>query len=67
MSALSLNDTYDYAYLNDMNEYNSISEQLYRKKKDNLEVDKRVERKDKEEKKSMETKKMFGNLLNIYC
>ena len=33
MSALSLNNTYDYAYLNDMNEYNSISEQLYRKKK----------------------------------
>lgn len=62
MSALSLNDTYDYAYPNDMNEYNSISEQLYRKKKDNLEVDRRVERKDKEEKKSMETKKMFGNL-----
>ena len=34
MSALSLNDTYDYTYLNDMNECNSISEQLYRKKKD---------------------------------
>ena len=62
MSALSLNDTYDYAYQNDMNEYNSISEQLYRKKKDNLEVDRRVEKKDKEEKKSMETKKMFRNL-----
>lgn len=62
MSALSLNDTYDYTHLNDMNECNSISEQLYRKKKDNLEVNRRVERKDKEEKKSMETKKMFGNL-----
>lgn len=35
---------------------------MYRKKKDNLEVNRRVERKDKEEKKSMETKKMFGNL-----
>lgn len=62
MSALSLNDTYDYTHLNDMNECNSISEQLYRKKKYNLEVNRRVERKDKEEKKSMETKKMFGNL-----
>lgn len=62
MSALTLNDTYDYTYPNDMNEYNSISEQLYKKKKDNLEVDRRVERKDKEEKKSMEMKKMFGNL-----
>ena len=49
MSALSLNDIYDYTHLNDMNECNSISEQLYRKKKDNLEVDRRVERKDKEE------------------
>lgn len=79
MSALSLNDTYDYTHLNDMNECNSISEQLYRKKKDNLEInriqekvnlikevidkdDRRVKRKDKEEKKFMETKKMFGNL-----
>ena len=80
MSALSLNDTYDYTHLNDMNECNSISEQLYRKKKDNLEINKiqervnliketidkkdnlEIERKDKEEKKSMETKKMFGNL-----
>lgn len=62
MSALTLNDTYNYIYPNDMNEYNSISEQLYRKKKDNLEVDRRVERKDKEEKKSMEMKKIFGNL-----
>lgn len=62
MSALTLNDTYDYTYPNDMNEYNSISEQLYRKKKDNLEVDRRVERKEKKEKESMEMKKMFGNL-----
>ena len=50
MSALTLNDTQDYTYQNDMNKYNFISEQLYRKKKDNLEVDRRVERKDKEEK-----------------
>ena len=34
MSALTLNDTYDYIYSNDMNKYNFISEQLYRKKKE---------------------------------
>lgn len=44
MSALSLNDTYDYTHLNDMNECNSISEQLYRKKKDNLEINRIQER-----------------------
>lgn len=63
MSALSLNDTYDYTRfrLSDTNKYNSISEQLYREKKDSLEAD-RIERIDKRRKKSMETKKMFGNL-----
>lgn len=44
MSALSLNDTYDYTHLNDMNECNSISEQLYKKKKDNLEINRIQER-----------------------
>lgn len=63
MSALSLNDTYDYTRfrLSDTNKYNSISEQLYREKKDSLEAD-RIERIDNRRKKSMETKKMFGNL-----
>lgn len=43
----------------------SISEELYREKKNELELNKikkRIERKEKEEKKSMNMKKMFGNL-----
>lgn len=43
----------------------SISEELYREKKNELELNKikkKIERKEKKEKKSMEMKKMFGNL-----
>ena len=56
---------------NTYNGYGSISEELYRERiskelykeeKDNLELNKIKERIEKKEKKSMETKKMFGNL-----
>lgn len=47
------------------NGYGSISEELYREKKNELELNKikkKIERKEKKEKESMEMKKMFGNL-----
>lgn len=47
------------------NGYGSISEELYREKKRELELNKikkKIERKEKKEKESMEMKKMFGNL-----
>ena len=53
----SMNNTY--------NGYGSISEELYREKKNELELNKikkKIERKEKKEKESMEMKKMFGNL-----
>lgn len=44
------------------NGYGSISEELYREKKNELELNKIKKRIERKEKKSMEMKKMFGNL-----